>query len=172
MVTKAVEAAYKCTITPLRPQVLTLHEAPENRTPPLVHGFGFFGAARDTLLAAVRRYCERCVRARARSRIIYYYTAIDLQRIVPPSMRNCTGAVRGRSSFCSHELSQLFRALNTRTRAARLGAITNGLTRSSLSLQTLHNLVLTWYIGIYRIIDIRAADRPTVKLGVIYKHIL
>jgi len=76
-------------------QVLTLHEAPENRTPPLVHGFGFFGAerARDTLLAAVLRYCEQaCVRARG-ARIIYRDR--PLPRVVPPPVRNGTGAVRG-----------------------------------------------------------------------------
>jgi len=36
----------------------------------------------------------------------------------------------GRALLCSHELSQLFRALNTRTRAARPGTITD--CRSSL----------------------------------------
>lgn len=79
--------------------------------------------ARDTLLAAVLRYCEQaCVRACARA----YY--IPRQACGALYSRRCeTVPVRCavRALLCSHELSQLFRALNTRTLAARADAITD-----------------------------------------------
>jgi len=57
-----------------------------------------------------RRYCERaCVRARN------IYRDRPAARRTAAGAKRYTGAVRGaRVLLCSHELSQLFRALNTR----------------------------------------------------------